>query len=216
MKLVHHIQVANMISKKLDNKLKEGFTINKLAFYLGSISPDLNCIYPAHRLSTTANRFQKRVKRVDNFEHGLVRSFTLGVITHYVCDYFCYAHNIESLGFPHKNYETGLYKYFKTHRDMFIDNEDLVVEWKDAKEIMQKKCLRGNNTMNMDLHAEMIMEQIRILNLRYLEKSINHDNKEWVNSDYQWNNDLEYAVFMCECILSLVVEPVRCVSGVLN
>lgn len=219
MKLVQHIKVAEIIANKLDNELKDGFKVNRVLFYLGSIAPDLNCVYPAHRLSTTSKRFQNRVKRVDKYENSAIKSFTLGIITHYVCDYFCYAHNIESLGIPHKNYETGLYKYFLSHKQLFTDSDGLLKEWEEAKKVMQEKCMAINGSMDIDLHAEMIIEQIRILNNNYMNSSLKKEDRvkeAWTKNKYQWNHDLDYAIFMCTSVLKLVVEPVRCVSSVMS
>lgn len=114
MKLAHHIQVAGHAYES--NNLRERGVL-KAAFLFGSIAPDLNCVYPAHRLSTTEKRFMTRLLFVKKFRNTVLRSFVMGIITHYICDYFCFAHNHETLGLPHKKYETGLYQEFKRIQD---------------------------------------------------------------------------------------------------
>ena len=215
MKAIQHIRIAKVIANKLDTKLKDGFGVNRLAFYIGSVAPDLNCIYPAHRLTDTNKRFQKRIKLVDGLNDGVIKSFTLGIITHYVCDYFCYAHNNKSLGVKHKAYETGLNNYFELHKRLFF-NEEILVEWKDAKEIIYNKFMSDTDTMDVDKHADMVLEQIKILNSNYCEKSNFADKIEWTKNMEQWQIDLDYAMMVCENILSIIIEPIRCVATAYN
>lgn len=214
MKLVHHIKIANQLLDKLDNKLKEKVVLNKAAFYLGSILPDINCIYPAHRLGTTKNRVVKAVESISTLKDSdFIKSMQLGIITHYVCDYFCYAHSNETIGVIHKAYEKRLYDYYEIHKNTFLDENNLVVEWDKALEIIQKKLFDRTDTMTAKSHAYMVLDQIEVLNKEYMIKSKGlRRDKSWVTDIEQCKRDLEYSVFMCENILAMILEPIRCVS----
>lgn len=216
MKLVHHIKISKILINKLDEKLMEGFKVNRLAFYIGSIFPDLNCIYPAHRLNTTNKRLAKKIEIIDNMnKDSLYKSFELGIITHYVCDYFCYAHSNETIGFIHKHYEKQLYNMFELHKEVFInkENKNIVTEWNEALDIIQHKLLSKTDTMDVKSHASMIMEQIKTLNDNYMKNSNGmRRDSDWADDIEQCKRDLEYTLFMCENVLALIVDPVRCIS----
>ena len=102
MKMLQHIKIAKITAENLNNNIDKKFKLDKVVFCLGSIYPDLNCIYPAHRLSSTSNRISKKIKLIDKYGDGIIKSFNLGIITHYISDLFCYAHNNKSLGLKHR------------------------------------------------------------------------------------------------------------------
>lgn len=218
MKLVHHIKIAKIIADKLEENNKKEYLINRSAFYIGSIIPDINCIYPAHRLNTTKDRMLKRIESVDNASRdGIIRSFQLGIITHYVCDYFCYAHSNETIGMIHKKYEKELYNFFEIHKDLFVKGEgkeELVVKWDEALNIIREKLFSLTDTMTIESHASMVMEQIEVLNRDYMMNSqgIRRD-RLWVVDKEQCERDLEYTIFMCENILKIIMNPMKCVSA---
>jgi len=210
MKAIQHIRIAKIMSGKISNKLCNNSMINKIAYYIGSIAPDLNCIYPAHRINDTYERFQKKIKRVDKLSDGIIKSFTLGVITHYVCDYFCFAHNNNSIGVKHTKYERGLNKYFELHKRLFF-NKDILVEWEEAKEIINQRFISNKDTLDINLHADIVIEQLKILNSNYCEKSNSTYNKMWTACVEQWQRDLEYCITVCENMLSIIIEPINCI-----
>lgn len=190
MKLKQHIEFGKYIMNDL------GMTdyINRKAYLFGNIAPDLNCVYPAHRLSTTENRFYKRLNIIERSNIKVIKSFYLGVITHYICDYFCYAHNIESLGILHKRYENELYNYYTTHQ-------------KELEEQFKKKYTCDNEVYDkINRHSELIISHIKNINKTYTNNMIKHDNKYWANNTSQMQSDLEYAMSVAEYITSLLLN----------
>lgn len=210
MKLKQHLRIGNMV---LSENEAGDFRINKNAYLLGCIAPDLNCIYPAHRLKTTDERFYRRLKRFEKSSTSVVKSFVLGIITHYICDYFCYAHNIESLGVNHKHYETNLYKYYLAHNEEIKDNtNELLGSWVTYKDKSRDKYVK-DNCMTVDNHCEIILSQIKFMNSKYLSGANMSKKGNWSNDFEQMHKDLMYTLFMVEHILNITVEPFKCLVG---
>lgn len=210
MKLKQHLKIGKTV---LDKNIITTFKVNRIAYLFGNIAPDLNCVYPAHRLKTTEKRFYKRLKRIEKSDTNLIKSFTLGVITHYICDYFCYAHNIESLGVPHKKYETNLYNYYESHiNELGKFSSRLENKWIEAKQQSQKNCIE-NECMTIESHCEFIMNQIKYMNNCYLGNDKLNKKSDWTGKIDQMQKDLEYSTFMIKHILILTLEPFKCLVG---
>lgn len=210
MRLKQHLDIGN---KVLEDNIISTFKVNRVAYLFGTIAPDLNCIYPAHRLRTTESRFSKKLKIAGNASTSLIKSFMLGVITHYVCDYFCYAHNIESLGLPHKKYEDNLYKYYESHLDEMEDAYDnLLDHWLDFKAQSKKKCVK-NNCLTSESHVEFIMNQVKNMNKLYMNSDRVDKKVGWTDKIEQMQKDIEYATFMVERVLTITLEPFKCLVG---
>lgn len=210
MKLKQHLEIGNAV---LQSDVLDMVNINSTAFLLGNIAPDLNCVYPAHRLKTTEKRFYKRLRIAEKSEISVVKSFMLGIVTHYICDYFCYAHNIESLGVPHKKYERNLYNYYEAHIDeVNAEHKNLEEIWVKAKAGSIKKYL-GDGCMDTDLHCEFIVNQIKYMNDKYMNSSNDSEKVDWTSNSSQIKKDLEYTAFMIRHILTLTVEPFKCFVG---
>jgi hypothetical protein len=215
MKFKQHIKVGKYILEHLGNdKLEEsninGIKINRIAYLFGNVAPDLNCVYPAHRLKTTEKRFYNRLMRIDKSNFTWMKSFTLGVVTHYVCDYFCYAHNIESIGIKHKAYETNLWQYYNSHlAEIEKDKSGLNDLW---NKLLIKS--HNNNVENDELtnetHCNMILDTVKLMNKTYMTNSNDASDKDWMNKKNQMKLDLEYATFMIEQITNLITQPERC------
>lgn len=210
MRLKQHLDIGN---KVLDDGIINTFEVSRTAYLFGTIAPDLNCIYPAHRLKTTESRFCKKIKRLDGAHTNLIKSFILGVITHYICDYFCYAHNIESLGVPHKKYENNLYRYYESHLDEMKDNYDkLLKHWLNFKEQSIEKCVE-NNCLDSDSHVDFIMNQIKNMNNLYMNGDNITKKDNWTEKIEQMKKDVEYSTFMIEHVLTITLEPFKCLVG---
>lgn len=210
MKLKQHLDIGN---KVINDNIIKTFEVNKVAYLFGNVAPDLNCIYPAHRLKTTEERFYKRLKRVDKASTNLIKSFTLGVITHYICDYFCFAHNIESLGIPHREYESNLYKYYESHvSEMEYNYEKLLNYWLHFKQESMEKYI-VDNSLNSEAHIEFIMNQLKNMNEIYISSNILSKKDNWTTKVEQMQKDIEYTTFMIEHLLGMVLEPFKCVVG---
>ena len=127
-----HIIVADKILQ--DVQCQMNWRVNRTAYLFGSIAPDLNCIYPAHSITATIKRFRKKLNRVNKSESTIIKSFTLGVIMHYICDYFCYAHNRRMPDPKHSIYERLLKKHIKNHEEQLGEVPDsLINQWNEIK-----------------------------------------------------------------------------------
>lgn len=210
MKLKQHLEIGN---KVLEDNIINTFSVNRIAYLFGNIAPDLNCIYPAHRLKTTEGRFYKRLKRVEKSTTNFMKSFTLGVITHYICDYFCYAHNIESIGIPHKEYEKNLYNYYESHLDEMSDEYDrMLSHWVNYKVQSKVKCIK-NDCMTTDTHCKFILNQIKCMNILYMNDNKTSKKDSWTTKIEQMKKDIEYSTFMIEHVLAITLEPFKCMVG---
>lgn len=93
-----HISLANYL---VHSKGFEGLRTHRKAFYVGSILPDCipSFITRKHRIDTTFYILKKEIRKLtEEFDpsKGLNRYFCrhLGVVTHYIADYFTYPHNL--------------------------------------------------------------------------------------------------------------------------
>jgi hypothetical protein len=204
----------NLHSNKIIEDNINGVEINKIVFLFGNVAPDLNCVYPAHRLKTTEHRFYNRLMIADRTDSKLIKSFTLGIITHYICDYFCYAHNIESLGVKHKSYETNLYEYYNKHlAEIEKDKTDLVKMWHNVVVKSHDDNIENDELTN-ETHCKMIIDTIKLMNESYMKNTGDKKDKDkdWFERKSQMKIDLEYAQFVIEQVIYLLTEPERCLE----
>jgi len=90
----NHYKMGCMICKEM----KTGnMPLNKVLFILGNLAPDLffSFLYRPHLRSQSASHLKKVLRRL--YKGGITPerlrfSFYSGVLTHYVCDFLCYAH----------------------------------------------------------------------------------------------------------------------------
>jgi len=87
--IIHH-----KIGKKIFSELKDlDCYANKILFLLGNIFPDLNLSYLWRRHEYQHSREYTR-KMIEMLKkRPWLFSFHLGILTHYICDYFCYPHS---------------------------------------------------------------------------------------------------------------------------
>lgn len=213
MKLKQHIEIGRVVYKELSEQMviePEKRVLLKIPFLIGNIAPDINCVYPAHRLNTTEKRFYKKLKFTASTDSLLMKSFILGIITHYICDYFCYAHNNESLGVKHKKYETNLWNYYKAHLSELEETPNKIRKlW-----IKNKRISIDNNCVSTSLSTEdqckMIFEQLKRMNTEYMQHTEVSKRFNWEHAERQLRYDMQYIIFMAKNIDSLIMEPFRC------
>lgn len=213
MRIDQHIKVGRMI---LENEVKskevfQNIRVNKVMYLIGCAAPDMNCVFPAHRLNKTRKRFYRRLTQVTRISRpDSLRSFELGVITHYVCDYFCYAHNNESTGAFHKKYEYSLDKFYRAHvRELEESSKCLVSEWLHTKKESMRGIIESDTTTSIE-QCELIMEQVERMNRIYIREYGTSKKCGWYKSEEQMRHDMEYILFMSRHIVELVLQPVMC------
>lgn len=180
---------------------------------LGSVAPDVKCIFPKHRIDVTKYRFIKRIERVEKCR-GFIRAFWIGVVFHYICDYFCLAHNSLSIkpGFEHTCYELSLNKELKKlcqlpESEFMISpvypqkyksefNECLSGEVEESP----GECLRVVEFLN-------VFSELRELCLKYKVKSLECSDVELAKMCFDFVKDLcKLRSAPSEKIMSIVTE----------
>lgn len=210
MKFKQHLDIGKRLYESIDSETRKKFGLIRGIYLIGNVAPDINCVYPAHRIKTTEHRFYRHLNQINSIDLAVVKSFMLGVLTHYICDYFCYAHNNKSLGVKHKIYEQNLYDLYEAHyNEMYQDNKILDISWFRNK----KKSVEDNikdNTMTSKNQSDLILEQLKLMIEDYCNRSDINKNKGWELSREQMQLDLEYALFVAQHILGLIMDPVDC------
>ena len=87
-------KLHHKIGKNISSELKKlGYCINEWFFLLGNIFPDLCHSYLWRRHEHQHSRDYVR-RKIEKLKKGSsLFSFHLGVLVHYICDYFCYPHS---------------------------------------------------------------------------------------------------------------------------
>lgn len=125
-----HISLAGYL---LNSMNIDGLFHHKKAFYLGSILPDCipSFITRRHTIEETFDILTDEILKItDNYDadRGINRYFTrhLGVVTHYIADYFTYPHNniFEGNIKEHCSYEKKLITALRT----YVRSEEAVKE----------------------------------------------------------------------------------------
>jgi len=123
-----HISLAKYLLKSMN---VEGLFNHKKSFYIGSILPDCvpSFITRRHTIDETFEILENEIKKITEdyeAERGLTRYYSrhLGVITHYIADYFTYPHNRTFTGTmkEHCVYERDLKFALKE----FVKSEDAI------------------------------------------------------------------------------------------
>lgn len=110
MNLASHVLIAARISKN-------SFSFPKRCLIMiGSLLPDFNPTTQPHRTQNLLDRITNNYNAIDVTNSNFVNSIRFGVMLHYICDYYCYAHNYDleiSHGIKHMEYEVRLHRLLK-------------------------------------------------------------------------------------------------------
>ena len=134
------IEIHHMIGKKVCAELKElGCQIHEKLFLIGNLFPDLihSYIWCRHEYLYSREYIRRKLEKLK--KRPKLFSFHLGVLAHYICDYFCYPHSAGyDKGFIHHiSYEIRQKipeKHYKTNLDIkafTIEELDKYVKWYD-------------------------------------------------------------------------------------
>lgn len=127
--------MGNLIFQKLK---KENLFLRKKSFVYGNIKPDLtlSLLNRPHYKENCIDFLKEEISRLSESNIGLSvnigtnYSERLGVICHYITDFFCFAHNpsFDKSILAHIKYEKGLSKYMKS-RKLLLNNIDSIMKY---------------------------------------------------------------------------------------
>ncbi|HWT75068.1 MAG TPA: zinc dependent phospholipase C family protein [Mobilitalea sp.] len=121
-----HISLAHFLMKDINTT---GFLKHKKAFLVGSILPDClpSFLTTRHTITDTFDLLQTEIQRVCDYyymENGLTSYYYrhLGIICHYLADYYTFPHNPGFQGSMKKHYEYE--KELLTAMQQYLDSEE--------------------------------------------------------------------------------------------
>jgi hypothetical protein len=109
MNLENHYKIGNRI---YGNLAEQNIFLNRRAFLFGNLAPDISFSFLLwrHQYASTASWVKRITRRLyQGFINpgALSFSFYLGIVIHFLCDYFCYSHQPSFKGglIDHMRYE---------------------------------------------------------------------------------------------------------------
>lgn len=123
-----HLFIAKKISEELGQDLNHNY------FYLGNIAPDFIPYHKKkeHVFKSSFSYLLNEIDSIDKMADMNLISFRMGIITHYLADFFCKAHNNENLIknlWHHFQYESLLHRVLiSTKHEVQIDKDILNLE----------------------------------------------------------------------------------------
>lgn len=158
LKWVHWIMARNTL-KNLESSID--WKINKPLFLLGSVAPDINIAFPVHTIDKTRERFLNRIVKVETTKSYLVKSFYMGVVNHYICDYFCYAHNLGRIDPAHAIYERFMKSHLKKHTDTISKvSDDIRYQFDEIGKHVIEELYDFEDTRDNDIFSKFRMTPI--------------------------------------------------------
>lgn len=93
-----HCKIGEKVFKAIDQEVPE--IMNHNAYVLGCIAPDFLPGQPPHLKELSMEYVGKLIEGLLSYNQRVASSegeysFKLGMICHYICDWFCLAHNLE-------------------------------------------------------------------------------------------------------------------------
>lgn len=173
MKSTTHFAMAHIIFASLQ---KRGIYLNRIAFVYGNIAPDYlpSMLVPAHFSKTCSRMTEKILSELSqvpichNGRVGAEYSKKLGLMCHFLCDSFCFAHN--------GDFATGLTQHAAYEREL--------------DEYMRRNCL---HILDVDgkCPVETYAETSNLIN--YIETT----KGDYLKAGYTLHNDLTFAFNAC-------------------
>jgi len=107
MKFSNHYKMACLIWEKMASN---DMQLRKRLYCLGNLAPDLigSFLFRQHSYITCGERMRKLLRRLFDSNvssRSILFSFYTGVLSHYVCDFLCYAHTSAFAGSVREHYE---------------------------------------------------------------------------------------------------------------
>lgn len=187
MKATSHFAMAHLLHASLQ---KRGIFLNRTAFVYGNIMPDQTpAMWVApHFGKTCARKYSEILSELSkrpvssSGKIGAEYSKKLGVACHYLCDYFCFAHNEDFLGGlkQHMAYEVELDTYLRKNCLKVLDMEGLcpIKSFADSEELIsnnestKREYLDAGHTLENDLNYAFNVCVLSIVNAVAISKQV--------------------------------------------
>lgn len=174
-----HISLAKyMIDSLNDEELRK----HKLAFYLGSILPDIkpSFVYRRHEIKGTFSDISRHIARLSEGQNVIKKKsrkyyVDLGQISHYLADYFT---------FPHNEIYTGSLKEHCSYEKQLKDDLRAYIHGGESKGL--------SSTMENFNSAEALCDFIRKTHEDYLERK--HDVEDDIRHIVEVNQKALYGM----------------------
>ncbi len=162
-----------MIVSKAYDCVKEYLPIklNSNIMRMGSIMPDIapHRRIKLHNQSTALNQCQIFINHLRAKRHMYSFAYAAGVMSHYVSDCFCYAHNYYVLDLSrHRNYEVIMQKNIGEFLAIQMDINDIFTEWSVLQNIgtefylKRQVALYETNMTHLDNMEDRILRDIKL------------------------------------------------------
>lgn len=182
MKSTTHFAMAHILAAALQ---KRGIHVNQIAFAYGNIAPDYMptmIVNPHFGKVCTKNieDITTELAEIPLPKNGYVNaeySKRLGIMCHYICDYFCYAHNGDFNGNlrQHANYENELDTFMRHYWFRLLENGFKA----------ELTCSEKQADISIDI------DKIK---------------KDYFAAGYSTQNDLNYALNACLSVITSIVD----------
>jgi len=138
MKFWNHYKMGQLIYKSME---ENGIRLNKTMFVYGNLAPDMcfSYIYRMHTRVVSASYLSKQLKCVysgDHLPESAKFSYSLGVMSHYICDFLCFPHTTAFNGGTHEHY---------------LHEKKQTVKASDLLPLNKKKCTGLNYILLTDM-----------------------------------------------------------------
>ncbi len=190
-----HLLISKILYKYLSNEMN--FKLDRLAFTYGNIKPDfinedIKCLHTLDGSLYCVNKYSEKLMR----ENISIRKFSiyLGIICHYVCDYFCIFHregNEKKGIFGHLFYELILHirflilllrgKLILNNCEMIGNSVEVIILKLQDKYNSEEKCLT-RDINNALLAAVQISKLVVYSSQLYFEKKETNMLEEYLLS----------------------------------
>ncbi|MDQ2086749.1 zinc dependent phospholipase C family protein [Herbivorax sp. ANBcel31] len=177
-----HINIHLLIAKTTKNYIENNlpFKLHSFSLFRGSVKPDFSkdvSHFPQWSRKYLINEIKTfpYKKRTDNY--NWIFAEKLGIITHFLADYFCYAHSDYYNGncLKHFSYELKHILYFN----------------KSAKKMFESK------NRKTDFYYSNVLETI--------DSYIDENYLNYINGSQSLINDLVYALDVCTTVCYSIV-----------
>jgi hypothetical protein len=130
MNALSHIYLSLIFKKAVEKKLP--IKLHTISFIKGNLKPDFSLLLikvPHYKIPTSdivKTEMDRLIQHTANKYTTCTKEFTerLGVVTHYLSDFFCYAHSVRFTGsvYDHVVYEKNLSKYRRTMQAKIMES----------------------------------------------------------------------------------------------